>query len=75
MPDDTTGRGGPTRGRKPSLHKLGLARDIDLALHLPLRYEDETRIVKLRDAREGDIGADRGDGHRLRDRSSARAGS
>jgi ATP-dependent DNA helicase RecG len=33
---------------------MGLARDIDLALHLPLRYEDETRIVKLRDAREGD---------------------
>jgi ATP-dependent DNA helicase RecG len=37
-----------------ALLKLGLARDIDLALHLPLRYEDETRIVKLRDAREGD---------------------
>lgn len=37
-----------------ALHKLGLARDIDLALHLPLRYEDETRITKLRDAREGD---------------------
>ncbi len=38
-----------------ALLKLGLGRDIDLALHLPLRYEDETRIVKLRDAREGDI--------------------
>ncbi len=38
-----------------ALRKLGLARDIDLALHLPLRYEDETRIVKLRDAREGDV--------------------
>lgn len=37
-----------------ALHKLGLARDIDLALHLPLRYEDETHIVSLRDAREGD---------------------
>ncbi|MDO8774709.1 MAG: ATP-dependent DNA helicase RecG [Burkholderiaceae bacterium] len=36
------------------LDKLGLLRDIDLALHLPLRYEDETRIIKLRDAREGD---------------------
>ncbi|MBP9785920.1 MAG: hypothetical protein KBC92_15970, partial [Giesbergeria sp.] len=23
-----------------ALHKLGLRRDIDLALHLPLRYED-----------------------------------
>ena len=38
-----------------ALDKLGLRRDIDLALHLPLRYEDETRIVKLRDAREGDV--------------------
>jgi len=37
-----------------ALVKMGLARDIDLALHIPLRYEDETRIVKLRDAREGD---------------------
>jgi ATP-dependent DNA helicase RecG len=37
-----------------ALEKLGLTRDIDLALHLPLRYEDETRIVKLRDSREGD---------------------
>ncbi len=37
-----------------ALEKLGLKRDIDLALHLPLRYEDETRITKLRDAREGD---------------------
>jgi ATP-dependent DNA helicase RecG len=37
-----------------ALDKLGLKRDIDLALHLPLRYEDETRITQLRDAREGD---------------------
>src|SRR3954464_7492993 len=41
-------------GPQKALAKLGLARDIDLALHLPLRYEDETRVVKLRDAREGD---------------------
>jgi ATP-dependent DNA helicase RecG len=41
-------------GPQSALAKLGLARDIDLALHLPLRYEDETRIVKLRDAREGE---------------------
>ena len=38
-----------------ALRKLGLVRDIDLALHLPLRYEDETRIVRLRDAREGEM--------------------
>jgi ATP-dependent DNA helicase RecG len=37
------------------MHKLGLVRDIDLALHLPLRYEDETRIVCLRDARDGEV--------------------
>jgi len=37
-----------------ALDKLNLRRDIDLALHLPLRYEDETRIVKLAEAREGD---------------------
>ncbi len=37
-----------------ALLKMGLGRDIDLALHLPLRYEDETRIVRLADAREGD---------------------
>ncbi|MEY4123174.1 MAG: ATP-dependent helicase RecG [Pseudomonadota bacterium] len=38
-----------------ALRKLGLDRDIDLALHLPLRYEDETRIVRLADTREGDM--------------------
>ena len=37
-----------------ALDKLGLRRDIDLALHLPLRYEDETRITRLADAREGE---------------------
>src|SRR6185312_13089779 len=43
-----------TSPAQKALLKLGLRRDIDLALHLPLRYEDETRIVKLADAREGD---------------------
>ena len=32
---------------------MGLRRDIDLALHLPLRYEDETRITPLASARDG----------------------
>ncbi len=36
-----------------AMAKMGLVRDIDFALHLPLRYEDETRIVPLADAREG----------------------
>jgi len=31
------------------LAKLGLARDADLVLHLPLRWEDETRITLIRD--------------------------
>ncbi|WP_445207674.1 ATP-dependent DNA helicase RecG [Aquabacterium sp. G14] len=35
------------------MERLGLKRDIDLALHLPLRYEDETRLTLLRDARDG----------------------
>lgn len=35
------------------MDKLGLLRDIDLALHLPLRYEDETKLTWLRDARDG----------------------
>ena len=38
-----------------AMHKLGLVRDIDLALHLPLRYEDETRVVALREARDGAV--------------------
>ena len=38
-----------------ALRQLGLTRDIDLALHLPLRYEDETRIVAIRSARDGEV--------------------
>ena len=32
------------------LAKLGLHSDMDLALHLPLRHEDETQIVPIREA-------------------------
>ena len=32
------------------LARLGLRTDMDLVLHLPLRYEDETTIVPIRDA-------------------------
>ncbi|HXC38720.1 MAG TPA: ATP-dependent DNA helicase RecG [Burkholderiales bacterium] len=32
------------------LAKLGLRRDFDLVLHLPLRYEDETRLATIADA-------------------------
>ena len=48
--------GGAVAAKSPALkalEKLGLKRDIDLALHLPLRYEDETRIVTLAEVREG----------------------
>jgi len=48
----------PAAARSPAqkaMDKLGLRRDIDLALHLPLRYEDETRIVRLADARDGQL--------------------
>ena len=35
---------------RDKLHKLGLRSDADLVLHLPMRYEDETRIVPIREA-------------------------
>jgi ATP-dependent DNA helicase RecG len=45
----------PLTAPQKALRKLGLNRAIDLALHLPLRYEDETRIVRLAETREGDV--------------------
>ena len=38
-----------------ALRKLGLVRDIDFALYLPMRYEDETRVVRLSDVRDGEM--------------------
>ena len=37
-----------------ALVKLGLTRDVDRALHLPLRYEDETRVVPIAALRDGE---------------------
>jgi len=37
------------------MDKLGLRSDIDLALHLPLRYEDETRLTPLAALRDGAV--------------------
>ena len=54
MPDPVATAAPPLTAPQKALRKLGLTRDIDLALHLPLRYEDETRIVRLSDARAGD---------------------
>src|SRR5204863_9945648 len=43
----------PKSAPQKAMEKLGLRRDIDLALHLPMRYEDETRLTPIRAAREG----------------------
>ena len=37
------------------MERLGLRRDIDLALHLPMRYEDETQLVPMASLRDGDV--------------------
>ena len=37
------------------LAKLGIERDADLVLHLPLRWEDETRVTPIRDLLPGAI--------------------
>ena len=42
-------------GPRRAMERLGLLRPIDLALHLPLRYEDETRLTPLREARPGEV--------------------
>ncbi|MBO7807257.1 ATP-dependent DNA helicase RecG [Burkholderia pseudomallei] len=36
------------------LAKLGLTRDIDLVLHLPMRYEDETTLTPMRELLPGE---------------------
>jgi ATP-dependent DNA helicase RecG len=43
----------PHSSLKAKLAKLGIHRNFDLVLHLPLRYEDETRLTPIADAREG----------------------
>jgi ATP-dependent DNA helicase RecG len=52
--------------------KLGLVRDIDLALHLPLRYEDETRIVPIAALRDGETAQVQGTVRDLRIESRGR---
>ncbi len=48
-PDARAAVTGPQR----ALLRLGLVRPIDLALHLPLRYEDETHVTSIGRARPG----------------------
>jgi ATP-dependent DNA helicase RecG len=48
MPPSTQKQAPKTNESK--LAKLGLRTDMDLVLHLPMRYEDETQIVPIREA-------------------------
>ncbi|MBK5104369.1 MAG: DEAD/DEAH box helicase, partial [Burkholderiales bacterium] len=43
----------PPASLNAKLAKLGIQRQFDLVLHLPLRYEDETRLTAIADAHEG----------------------
>ena len=46
---------GPTKSATATrLAQIGLVDDLDFVLHLPLRYEDETTVTPLADARDGD---------------------
>ncbi len=38
-----------------ALQRLGLARPVDLALHVPLRWEDETRLTPLAQVHDGEV--------------------
>jgi len=42
-------------GPQRALEKLGLVRAIDFALHMPMRYEDETRLAPIASLRDGSI--------------------
>ncbi|APR37802.1 ATP-dependent DNA helicase RecG [Paraburkholderia sp. SOS3] len=58
VPQESTDR--PAQKAAPSrtgdkLAKLGLSRDIDLVLHLPMRYEDETSLTPIGELLPGGI--------------------
>ena len=44
---------GPSKSTLARLAKLGIASEFDLVLHLPLRYDDETRLYALNEAPMG----------------------
>lgn len=46
---------GVPRAVADRLSKLGIQRPFDLVLHLPLRYEDETRVQAIAEARHGTL--------------------
>ena len=49
----TAARSASGPGLDEKLAKLGIRGKLDAALHLPLRYEDETRLTALKDVRPG----------------------
>ncbi|MGR3907023.1 ATP-dependent DNA helicase RecG [Burkholderia sp. SR8] len=63
--EDAAGASGTKRKKKPAadkpvktadkLAKLGLTRSIDLVLHLPMRYEDETTLTPIGELLPGGI--------------------
>ena len=58
IPKKKTAKAAPKKGAAANtlsskLTKLGLSVEWDFALHLPMRYEDETRITRVRDAQVG----------------------
>ena len=56
-PPETSGpvaRHKPGEGLADKLARLGVARDEDLVLHLPLRYEDHTRLVPIAQVKVGE---------------------
>ena len=55
-PAPATPAGQEKSGPQRALEKLGLVRPIDFALHLPMRYEDETRLVPIASLRDGSVG-------------------
>jgi len=53
-PDQRVSAAAPAKSApQRALEKLGLRRPIDLALHLPMRYEDETRLTAIAALRDG----------------------
>jgi ATP-dependent DNA helicase RecG len=52
-PRSTGARASGNKAITARLAKLGISRDFDLVLHLPLRYEDETRLTPIAEANPG----------------------
>ncbi len=47
--------GKASKATQATLAKIGIHRDFDLVLHLPLRYEDQTRLYRIADAPGGQV--------------------